>query len=174
MEQTDTERVVRLLTTYQDKLYRYVFALVPNEQDAKDVVQETFVALCRKLDEYDESRPFLPWAYRFAYLEVLKHRQQHRRSAVALSDDVVETLARERAERNEFLDARLQALEHCLEQLPPADFELIRGRYHSRLSIDKLAAKVGMSHRTLFRNLDRVRRVLLACITRRLAGDGLV
>jgi RNA polymerase sigma-70 factor (ECF subfamily) len=168
MDQSSTEQIVRLLSIHQEQLYRYVFALLPNEQDAKDVVQETCVALCRKFDEYDKSRPFLPWAYRFAYLEVLKHRQQHRRNGIALSDEVVEILARERDEQSAILDTRLRALEECLQKLPENDFQLIQGRYQSSLTTDSLAERLEMSRRSLFRNLERVRRVLFDCITRRL------
>lgn len=168
MDQLQTEQIVRLLSVHQEQLYRYVFALLPNEQDAKDVLQETCVALCRKFDEYDQSRPFLPWAYRFAYLEVLKHRQHRRRNGVALSQDVVEVLARERDEQSELLDARLRALEECLQELPETDLQLIQGRYRSSLSTESLAERLEMSRRSLFRNLERVRRVLFDCITRRL------
>ena len=163
---------MRLLSSYQEQLYRYVFALLPNEQDAKDVVQETCVALCRKFDDYDEGRPFLPWAFRFAHLEVLKHRQKNRNAAVTLSDDVIELLARQRDAQGEALDARLRALEDCLRALPQADLDLVRQRYHARLPIDKLAVRVDMSQRTLFRNLRRVRRVLFDCITRKLSAEG--
>ncbi|MEQ8790387.1 MAG: sigma-70 family RNA polymerase sigma factor [Pirellulaceae bacterium] len=174
MEQARTEHLVRLLSTCQEKIYRYVFTLLPNEQDARDVVQETCVALCRKFDDYDDSKPFLPWAYRFAYLEVLKHRQQkQRRSGILLSDDVVELLAKQRDEQSEMLEARLRALEDCLRKLPPADCELIRGRYHARTPIGQLAQQAAMSQRTLFRNLERVRRVLFDCITGRLSAEGL-
>lgn len=171
MDQLRTEQIVLLLSAHQERLFRYVFALLPNEQDAKDVVQETCIALCRKFDQYDETKPFLPWAFRFAYLEVLKYRQRTQRSAVSLGDDVVQLLARERDEQQAILDARLQALEDCLRELPPADVELIRGRYHSRMTIDHLADRVEMSQRTLFRNLERVRRLLSDCITRRLAAE---
>jgi RNA polymerase sigma-70 factor (ECF subfamily) len=157
---------------HQEHLYRYVFALLPNKQDSNDVVQETCVALCRKFHEYD-SRPFLAWAFRFAYLEVLKHRQRNRRATVSLDDDVIELLAQQRSIHSEMLDARLRALQACLRQLPQADYKLIQGRYQSSLPIDKLAAKVEMSHRTLIRNLERVRRVLFDCVTRRLAAEGL-
>lgn len=173
MDQEKTERIVRLLSAHQEQVYRYVFALLPREQDAKDVVQETCVAICRKFHEYDESRPFLAWAHGIAYLEVLKHRQKNRSRAVSLSNEVVELLARERSQQADILDARLRALEECLAALPQEDYRLIQGRYRSPLSIDQLAAQVGMSQRTLFRNLERVRRVLFDCITGRLAAEGL-
>lgn len=172
MNAADTERIVRLLSTHQEQLYRYVFALLPHEQDAKDIVQETCVALCRKFDEYDQSKPFLPWAFRFAYLEVLKFRQKHRRIAATLSDGVVELLARERNQHRELLDARLWALEECLAKLPAADARLVRDRYQVSLPIGELAEQLAMSQRTLFRNLERVRRVLFDCINRRLATEG--
>lgn len=173
MDQDRTERLVRLLSSSQDKVYRYIFTLLPNEQDARDVLQETCVALCRKFDEYDESKPFLPWAYRFAYLEVLKYRQRRQRAGMTFGEDVVHLLAQERDRQSELLDARLRALEECLSKLPPADSELIRGRYHAGLPISELAEQVAMSHRTLFRNLERVRRLLFDCITRHLSAEGL-
>jgi RNA polymerase sigma-70 factor (ECF subfamily) len=57
------ESLIRLLTQHQEGLYRYVFALVPHEDDAEDVLQNTNVALYRKSDQYDPGKPFLPWAY---------------------------------------------------------------------------------------------------------------
>lgn len=173
MQPEDTEQLVRLISSHQEQLYRYVFSLMPNEHDAKDVVQETCVALCRKFGEYDTTRPFLPWAFRFAYLEVLKLREKKQRSALSLSGDVIEVLAQERCEQRQTLDARLAALEQCLAELPKADFELIRGRYHSPISIEELATQAAMSQRTLYRSLDRVRRMLFNCITGRLAGEGI-
>jgi len=173
MNQSSTEQIVRLLSSYQEQIYRYIFALLPHEQDAKDIVQETCLALCRKFEEYDPERPFLPWAYRFAYLEVLKHRERRPRNGVMLSDDVIELLAHERDVQREMLDARLRALEDCLHHLPAADMELIRGRYHADVPIERLALQLATSQRTLFRNLDRVRRLLFDCISRRVATEEL-
>lgn len=172
MQDSNTEHLVRLLSAHQESIYRYVFSLLPSEQDAKDVVQEVCVALFRKVDDYDETRPFLPWAFRFAYLQVLKHREQRQRSASMLSEDVVELLARERDEQAEILDARLRALENCLRELPDPDLQLIQGRYDSAISTDQLAEMVEMSPRTLFRNLQRVRRLLQDCINGKIAAEG--
>ena len=73
MEEARTEEMVRLLAKHQDDLFRYIFALLPHEEDARDALQETSVALFRKWSEYDPEKPFLAWAYGFAVLEVLKH-----------------------------------------------------------------------------------------------------
>jgi RNA polymerase sigma-70 factor (ECF subfamily) len=168
----DTERLVRLLSRHQEALFRYIFALVPNEEDARDVLQETSVALFRKFAEYNAEQPFLAWAYGFAFLEVMKQRERARRGSRYLAREVIERLALERAEHEPELEARLQALEHCLRQLPVADRDLIRRRYQARDSTEELMRRFGSTRRTLFRNLDRVRRVLFECISRRVAAAG--
>jgi RNA polymerase sigma-70 factor (ECF subfamily) len=169
VEAPRTELLVRLLSRHQDDLFRYIFALLPHEEDARDVLQETSVALFRKFAEYDSHKPFLAWAYRFAYLEVLKQRERNHRQLRHLSRDLVERLAREREQHEPVLHQRLQALEHCLEELPPTDQQLIRQRYGREAGTEELARQLGTSRRTLFRELDRIRRVLSHCINRRLA-----
>jgi RNA polymerase sigma-70 factor (ECF subfamily) len=168
-----TELLVRLLAKHQEDLFCYVFALLAHEEDVKDVLQETYIALCRKFEEYEPSKPFLAWAYGFAYLEVLKLRERNQRSMRYLSREVVEHLARERAQHEDILQARLLALDHCLEQLSQADRELIGQRYHSKTKIDELVRQLGGSRRTLFRQLDRIRRWLFECINRQMAVEGM-
>ena len=170
MEADRTELLVRPLSRHQEELFRYIFTLLPHEEDARDVLQETSVALLRKFADYDPARPFLAWAYRFAYLEVLKQRERNQRGSRHLSRELVERLAREREQYEPVLLERLQALELCLRELPPADQELIRQRYQGQADIEELARQAGTSRRTLFRELDRIRRSLFTCINRRLAA----
>jgi RNA polymerase sigma-70 factor, ECF subfamily len=167
------ELLVRLLSRHQEELFRYIFALLPHEEDARDVLQETSVALCRKFDDYDRDKPFLAWAYRFAYLEVLKQRERNQRGTRYLGRELIERLAQERQQQEPELGARLQSLELCLEELAPVDQELIRQRYQGKAKTEELVRRFGTSRRTLFRNLDRIRRLLFDCVNRRLAAtDG--
>src|SRR5688572_8295123 len=163
-----TELLVRLLIRHQEDLFRYIFSLLPHREDARDALQETCVALYRKFADYDPAKPFLAWAYGFAYLEVLKQRERSCRGSRHLREELVELLARERQEQEADLHARLQVLEGCLQDLPPHDRELIHERYTIGRPIDELVEHLGTSRRTLFRNLDRIRRTLFECINRRL------
>jgi len=168
-----TELLVRLLSRHQDDLYRYVLAQVPHEDDARDVLQETSVAVCRKFAEYDPAKPFLAWAYGFAHLEVLKYRDRDRHRARPFSLEVLERLAAERAHIEPVLEVRRHALEVCLDKLSAADRELIRRRYQDRVPADQAARESGASRRTFFRNLERIRRLLLNCIRRQVGpADG--
>jgi RNA polymerase sigma-70 factor (ECF subfamily) len=164
----NTELLVRLLIRHQEELFRYIYSLLPHQEDARDALQETCVALYRKFVDYDPAKPFLAWAYGFAYLEVLKQRERSVRGGRHMREDLVELLARERQEQEPDLHTRLQALEGCLKDLPPPDRELIHQRYTAGCPIDELVERLGTSRRTLFRNLDRIRRTLFECINRRL------
>jgi RNA polymerase sigma-70 factor (ECF subfamily) len=164
------ELLVRLLSRNQDRLFRYIFALLPHEEDARDVLQETCVALARKFDEYDAARPFLAWAYRFAYLEVLKQRERASHASLRLTRELVERLASEREAHESVLEARLQALDFCLQELSPVDRDLLHERYEMKKNTAELTERFALSRRTLFRKLDHIRAMLSDCINRRLAG----
>jgi RNA polymerase sigma-70 factor (ECF subfamily) len=171
VDDASAELLVRLLTRHQEEIFRHIFALMPHEEDARDVLQETSVALYRKFTEYDPTKPFLPWAYRFAELEVFKQRERNSRVKRHFTRELLELMAREREQMDNELHARLVALEKCLDELPPGDRALIRQRYHHQTRVEELVRLSGASRRTLFRNLDRVRRVLLDCIQRRTAAE---
>jgi len=173
VEPERTELLVRLLTRHQDDLFRYILAQVPNEADARDVLQETSVAVCRKFAEYDPARPFLAWAHGFAHLEVLKHRDRGRYRDRPFSREVLERLAAERAEAEPTFQVRMHALEVCLDKLTETDRDLIRRRYQDGVPADQAAREAGASRRTFFRNLERIRGLLLDCIRRQVGpADG--
>jgi RNA polymerase sigma-70 factor (ECF subfamily) len=162
--------LVRLLAEHQDDLFRYIFALLPHEEDARDVLQETSLALCRKFDDYDPAKPFLAWAFGFAHVEVMKQRERNERGTRFLKREVLDHLMQERAEQEDDLQERLLALEHCLDKLAPADRALIRQRYQGKVKIEVLIRQHGTSRRTLFRQLERIRSLLFDCINRRSGG----
>ena len=58
----------------------------------------------------------------------------------------------------------------CDDRLSPEDRQLIRSRYQGSGTAE-LVRQSGASRRTMFRNLDRIRRQLSHCIDRRLAAE---
>ncbi len=60
LSEPDNELFINLVTANYEQLRRYVFTLLPNEEDVKDVLQEVCISISRKFGEYDRSRPFLP------------------------------------------------------------------------------------------------------------------
>jgi RNA polymerase sigma-70 factor, ECF subfamily len=162
------EIFVQNLTQGQEKLFRYIFSLVSHEPDARDILQETNMALYRKSEQYDPKRPFLAWAYGFAYLQVQKHREKSNRSPLLLSEDVIDLIAHDREHLDTHLDDRLDLLDGCLYKLSPRDQQIISSRYVERQSVETIMERFDLTRRTLFRHLDLIRQQLHECVSLKL------
>lgn len=162
------EQFMRLFLETERELLRYVMALIPNPSDARDVVQETAVALWRAVEKYDPSRPFGPWACRFALNEARLHLRSEARRRVQLEEDVAELLDARRVELAKPLDTRREHLRDCLERLPEDQRELVRDYYFNDEKIEHLATRIGRGTEAVYKSLQRIRQTLHHCIERKI------
>ena len=56
----------QLLDRYEDKIFRLAYRFVRNETEAKEVLQDTFLSIWRKLDTFKGDAQFGSWLYRVA------------------------------------------------------------------------------------------------------------
>jgi RNA polymerase sigma-70 factor, ECF subfamily len=164
----DPERFVRLFIEEQRAILRYILAFVPDVDDANEILQDTAVDLWRKFDRYDPSFPFAPWACRFAFRCVLKHREKRVRRIKYLSTESLIRIAAERSEKDGILEDRRRALETCLQQLCEADRLVVEDRYSREMSVAQIAGVTGRNTAALYKALERIRRRLFECVNRRL------
>lgn len=168
----DEELFVRLLAQHENDLYRYVQSLAFDRSAVDDIMQEVAVALWNKFDQFDAERPFIPWACRFAYFQVLKHRSKVGRSRLVFGDNLIELLASDYEDEHELMTARRRALDDCLAKLPSRDREIVERRYDSTATIQELAESRKLSVHKLYHALDRIRRSLLQCTQNALKKEG--
>jgi RNA polymerase sigma-70 factor (ECF subfamily) len=82
-------------------------------------------------------------------------------------------LSRDAVERADLLESRRDALRGCLDKLPDKDRQLVRQCYSdSRQSFRAIAQLLGRPENTVYKALNRIRRVLHQCIDRTLATEG--
>ena len=158
------ERFLRLFLASERDLLRYVAAVAPNADDAREIVQDTAVALWEKFDQYDASRPFTPWACRFALNISKQWLARRKRWRAIISDDLAGQLVRRRMELDTDIDHRLRHLQGCLEKLPAPQRQLVDGYYSRHLGIDTLAAETRRSVEAVYKALQRARHMLQKCI----------
>jgi RNA polymerase sigma-70 factor (ECF subfamily) len=168
------ERFLRLFTTHEQHIRRYILVLAPHRTDADEIFQETAVALWRKFEEYDADQPFVTWAYRFAHLQALSHRKREavRRKHLQFSDAAFEALATAPTPADEEQQLRRSALAECVKLLSTGQRELIYTRYATNLTMAAVAAQTGRSVKSLYKSLARIRLQLGDCVQRRVAGGG--
>jgi RNA polymerase sigma-70 factor (ECF subfamily) len=66
---------------------------------------------------------------------------------------------------------RRDALEHCLEKLPPPQRELVLTAYTRGTRIDELALRRNQTPMALYKLLHRIRFILLECVERTLVSE---
>jgi RNA polymerase sigma-70 factor (ECF subfamily) len=103
---------------------------------------------------------------------VLKYRQHAGRKPLMFDDALLSLLADERAHEQSVLEARRSALSFCLHTLALEERKLLDARYQRGVTVTALAELTGQPRRRMYNALDRVRRRLLDCITRRLEAEG--
>jgi RNA polymerase sigma-70 factor, ECF subfamily len=162
------ERFIAYLTSSQDALYAYILSIFPHEDLAKDILQETNIVLWRRADQYDQQLSFLAWACGIARFQVKARRRDMQRTKIVFDNDLVDTLAVEAQQYAVEDDAMHDMLNGCLDELPPAQRELIVQRYGPSGSIKMLAAKLGRSASGLTVTLFRIRRALVDCLKRKM------
>ena len=79
----DSNAFRELVDNYQGRVYVFAFRILCNEEDAKDVVQETFIKVWRNLSKYNTALKFTTWLYKitanccYDHLRTGKRRKQH-------------------------------------------------------------------------------------------------
>ena len=58
------EQFVRNLTDCQPRLYAFILSLLPNRDDASDVLQDTNLVIWRRSAEFTDGTNFVAWAYK--------------------------------------------------------------------------------------------------------------
>lgn len=164
-------KFVELLTSHQRDLYAYINTLLIGDAAASDVLQDTNLDLWARLDDFDFGRPFLPWAYGFAFQRVLAFRKTKRRSRLVFSDEVVQLISDTYVSDPADADARLGALRTCLNKLDDRQKQLIRERYVAKLSVKTLAARLGSTANQISARLYRIRKILAKCVEGVLAKE---
>jgi len=67
-----------IVLRHQDRLYNTVYRLVGSADDARDLVQETFVKAYENLDGFRSSSSLYTWLFRIAVNTSLSHRRKRK------------------------------------------------------------------------------------------------
>ena len=71
----DREAMRALIEEYQQRLYAFIWRVLPNHQDAEDVCQEALLKAMTAIDSFDPTYRFSTWLFTIAYrLALLRFR----------------------------------------------------------------------------------------------------
>ena len=153
-----------LFLRHQKDVFAYILTLVPDRDDAAEIYQQTCLALLEKQAEYDPQRAFFPWSCGFALNEVRRFRRAHHRERTQLSDAVIESLADVQLKSASQIERQLDLLMECLDSLPIDTRETLMECYAHHGGMRDLAARLALDPNTLYKRLERIRKILMECM----------
>jgi RNA polymerase sigma-70 factor (ECF subfamily) len=167
--QGDGEAFQALVEQHSRSVFRLAFRMTGNEQDAEDVVQESFLRAYRQLGHFQARADFGTWLYRITAncaVDMMRTRQHRMRARIENVDEATsrqpspgpgpERLA-ESAELRHIVD-------EALEDLSPTERAAFTLRHHEGRSIEEICALLNLrqsaAKHAVFRAVRKLRVAL--------------
>lgn len=171
----DTPHFELLMRRYNQRLFRVARAITRSDDDAEDVVQETYVRAFTHLGEFEGRSSFATWLTRICVNEALQRgRRQRRRDARGRVIDAAEVdmssfpsdgpSPEDRASDREMGGV----IEHAIDALPDDFREVFVMRAVEQLSVAEVSACLDINEQTVKTRFFRARGLLKDDLVRRL------
>jgi RNA polymerase sigma-70 factor (ECF subfamily) len=131
-----------LMQQYQVKAARAAFLITHDESVAQDVVQETFIRICERIHQFDESRPFEPYLIR-SVIHAALNAVRGSGKFTSLDDEsgeIENLLDRAASVESQVESTQLQhEILNALSKLSPRQRAVIVQRYYLEMSEQEMA-----------------------------------
>jgi RNA polymerase sigma-70 factor (ECF subfamily) len=163
--QGDQEAFRILVVRHSRAVFRLAYRLTGNEQDAEDVVQETFLKAYRQLAGFESRSRFSSWVHRIAAncaYDCLRRRMRQREDPQ--EEEPVALSEAPSAERIVFSAEVRGRLKSAMARLSPSERSAFLLRHHEGLSIDEIGDALGLERsaakQSIFRAVRKMRAAL--------------
>jgi RNA polymerase sigma-70 factor (ECF subfamily) len=172
----DTSAFNSLVVRYERKIYRLAKNITQNDEDAEDVLQDTFLKAYEHLPDFQGNSKFYTWLVRIAVNEALMKLRKRKSDRTVPLDEPVdtgeETVVREIAvwdedpEKKYSQDELGQILNEAVQSLKPAFRTVFVLRDIEELSTEETAQSLNISIPAVKSRLLRARLQLREKLTR--------
>jgi RNA polymerase sigma-70 factor (ECF subfamily) len=178
----DAQAFTELLTQYERKIYRLAKHITQNDEDAEDVLQETFLKAYEHLNNFQGNSKFYTWIVRIAVNESLMKLRKRKGDRTVPLDEPVDTgeemVTREVAVWEDNPEQRYsreeiqQILDEAVQSLKPDFRTVFILRDIEELSTEEAAEALGISVPAVKSRLLRARLALREKLTRQFKRKG--
>lgn len=164
-----------LVERHSRSVFRLAYRMTGNQQDAEDVVQETFLRAYRQLDRYESRASFGTWLYRIAAnyaLDLIRSRKRHAGAQAAAPEPGAEAWdpllsvpsPAPGPDRVAFSNQVQRQVSEALDSLTPQERTAFVLRHFEGQSIDEISLTLGIggnaAKHSIFRAVQKLRRAL--------------
>jgi RNA polymerase sigma-70 factor, ECF subfamily len=170
MDDLDTkrDRVLKEALQCRIELVAYAWSLLGNYTAAEDVVQEAFLVVMKKFDQFQEGTSMRTWCRSIVRVTILRMNQQRQQEQTLadrlLADAIDGAFDVCQCARHDDTEASQLALKHCLERVPRRGHRMLRARYVDELSYQRIGERLGMTLEAVRKALFRYRKQVRSCV----------
>jgi RNA polymerase sigma-70 factor (ECF subfamily) len=178
----DAQAFTELVNQYERKIYRLAKHITNNDEDAEDVLQESFLKAYEHLDNFQGNSKFYTWIVRIAVNEALMKLRKRKGDRTVPLDEPVDTgeemVQREIAvwednpEQRYSRDEMQEILDQAIQSLKPDFRTVFMLRDIEELSTEETAETLGISIPAVKSRLLRARLALREKLTRQFKRKG--
>ncbi|MFC1587444.1 RNA polymerase sigma factor [Planctomycetota bacterium] len=149
-----------IIERYQDNIYRYLFAMVRDENLAKDLSQETFLRVWRSAGSYVPDAPLEHWLIRIARnLAINSFQQKKPKVIMPLTESLVQKL--ENSDDTEALGTLIRRedflqIGQLLDSLDIEDRDLLHLRFYENLNSQQISQRIGINPEAVRKRMSRL------------------
>ena len=171
----DAAAMEALMRRHNRTLFRTARAILRDDAEAEDAVQDAYIAAYRSLGTFRGDSKLSTWLVRIAANEALMRRRRNARSAAVLPMDssadgerqAMDIASEERGPEDEAMRAQLRrVLETRIDALPDSYREVFVLRGVEELSVEETAAALGIPAPTVRTRFFRARSLMREALAR--------
>ena len=169
--QGDSEAFRALVERHSRSVFRLAYRMTGNEQDAEDVVQESFLRAYRQLGRFESRANFGTWLYRIVSncsVDLMRSKQARHDQVrgdsldeAAVDLPAADVPGPERMAQSAEIERRVQ---DALRELSPLERAAFTLRHYEGRSIDEISATLGLgtsaAKHSVFRAVKKLRAAL--------------
>lgn len=169
--QAQNQEFAALFVKSQRQIYGYILSVVPDPNDADEVLQETSLILWKKPQQFATQQDFVRWSCGVARNVIRNWRVKQGRDRHVFSETMIADLAEVRERRGDWLEQCSAALTTCIGKLTETQRKILKLFYRGDVSAADIALEFGTTENGIYQRLHRIRRRLAECV-QRLASTG--
>ena len=140
----NSEAFGQLYDAYMERIYRFVYFRVEDQQTAEDITSQVFLKAWSNLDRFRFSRtPYLAWLYTIAHNAVIDHYRT-RKVTTALDDVQLSQPDHSEAVENDIdLTVEMQSVKSALQTLTDDQQRVLTLKFIEGMSNNEIARHLG-------------------------------
>ena len=140
----DAEAFGRIYDGYVERIYRFVFFRVDDQQTAEDITSQVFLKAWSNLDRFEFTRtPYIAWLYTIAHNTVIDHYRT-RKVTTALEDVQLSQPDDAEAVENQIdLTVEMQTIKAAMQSLTEDQQQVLHLRFIEGMSNTEIAQQLG-------------------------------